>query len=105
LLRVAGQWVKPAEIEEAVLADQRLREAACVVVPDRDGFERLALFVVAAQPGEGKMVAEQRCEQSLPQHSRPKWICEVGELPRTPTGKVQRFKLRELLLAERERDV
>ena len=105
LLRVAGQWVKPAEIEEAVLADQRLKEAACVVVPDRDGFERLALFVVAAQPGEGKVIAEQRCEQSLPQHSRPKWICEVGELPRTPTGKVQRFKLREFLVAERKREV
>jgi len=104
LLRVAGQWVKPAEIEEAVLADGRLREAACVVVPDRDGFERLALFVVAAQPGEGKQVAESRCEQSLPQYSRPKWICEVGELPRTPTGKVQRFRLRELLIAELGRD-
>jgi 3-hydroxybenzoate/4-hydroxybenzoate---CoA ligase len=104
LLRVAGQWVKPAEIEEAVLADTRLREAACVVVPDRDGFERLALFVVAATPGEGKMVAESCCEKSLPQYSRPKWICEVGELPRTPTGKVQRFKLRELLVAELGRE-
>jgi len=100
LLRIAGQWVKPAEVEEAVLADQGLREAACVVVPDRDGFDRLALFVVSARPGEGKAIAETRCEQDLPQYSRPKWICEVGELPRTPTGKVQRFRLRELLLAE-----
>jgi len=100
LLRIAGQWVKPAEVEEAVLIDPRLREAACVVVPDRDGFDRLALFVVAAEAGEGKAIAGTRCEQGLPQHSRPKWICEVGELPRTPTGKVQRFRLRELLLAE-----
>lgn len=100
LLRIAGQWVKPAEVEEAVLADRRLREAACVVVADRDGFDRLALFVVAASPGEGKAVAEARCRQSLPQYSRPKWICEVAELPRTPTGKVQRFRLRERLLAE-----
>ena len=97
LMRVAGQWVKPAEVEEAVLADQRLREAACVVVPDRDGFDRLALFVVAVRPGEGRAIAERCCEQSLPQYSRPKWIREVGELPRTPTGKVQRFRLRELL--------
>lgn len=100
LLRIAGQWVKPGEVEEAVLADPRLRDAACVVVPDRDGFDRLALFVVAAEAGEGKAVAGARCEQGLPQYSRPKWICEVGELPRTPTGKVQRFRLRELLLAE-----
>ncbi len=103
LLRIAGQWVKPMEVEEAVLADAGIREAACVVVPDRDGFERLALFVVAAIPGEGRTLAEARCSQALPQYSRPKWICEVSELPRTPTGKVQRFRLRERLLAELER--
>ena len=100
LLRVAGQWVKPAEVEEAVLADRRLREAACVVVPDNDGFDRLALFVVATEPGEGKALAEARCQETLPQYSRPKWICEVGELPRTPTGKVQRFRLRQALVEE-----
>ncbi|OGA16898.1 MAG: hypothetical protein A3H32_03465 [Betaproteobacteria bacterium RIFCSPLOWO2_02_FULL_63_19] len=100
LLRIAGQWVKPAEVEEVVLADARLREAACVVVPDKDGFDRLALFVVGADPGEAKAIAEARCENGLPQYSRPKWISEVGELPRTPTGKIQRFRLRELLLGQ-----
>ena len=40
------------------------------------------------------------CEQKLPRYKRPKWIRAVAELPRTATGKVQRFKLRELL--ERE---
>ncbi|MBI2315854.1 MAG: AMP-binding protein [Betaproteobacteria bacterium] len=100
LLRVAGQWVKPAEVEEAVLTDLRLREAACAVVPDRDGFERLALFVVPVSPGEGQALAQSRCDQQLPQHSRPKWIRELAELPRTPSGKIQRYKLRELLLAE-----
>jgi benzoate-CoA ligase len=100
LLRIAGQWVKPAEVEEAVLADLRFREAACAVVPDKDGFDRLALFVVPVNPGEGKALAQARCDQKLPQHSRPIWIRELSELPRTPTGKIQRFKLRELLLAE-----
>jgi len=100
LLRIAGQWVKPAEVEEVVLADERLREAACVVVPDRDGFDRLALFVVGASPGEAKAIAENCCENGLPQYSRPKWIAEVDELPRTPTGKIQRFRLREMLLSQ-----
>lgn len=100
LLRIAGQWVKPAEVEEAVLADLRFREAACAVVPDRDGFDRLALFVVPVNPGEGKGLAQARCEQSLPQHSRPKWIRELRELPRTTSGKIQRYKLREMLVAE-----
>jgi len=102
LLRVAGQWVKPAEVEEAVLADGRLREAACVVVPDNDGFDRLALFVVPEERGKGKALAEARCRETLPQYSRPKWICEVDELPRTPTGKVQRFRLRETLATQLE---
>lgn len=100
LLRIAGQWVKPVEVEEAVLADLRFREAACAVVPDRDGFDRLALFVVPVNPGEGKALAQARCDQSLPHHSRPKWIRELPELPRTMSGKIQRYKLRELLLAE-----
>lgn len=100
LMRVAGQWVKPGEIEEAVLADPELLEAACVVVPDRDGFERLALFVVPARSGEGEHRAATRCRDALPQHSRPKWIREIGELPKTSTGKIQRYRLRELLLAD-----
>jgi 3-hydroxybenzoate/4-hydroxybenzoate---CoA ligase len=96
LLKVAGQWVNPREIEEAVLADQRIREAACVVVADRDGFDRLAMFVVGA---DATHVAATRLD-GLPRHSQPKWVREVAELPRTATGKVQRFKLREQLEAE-----
>jgi benzoate-CoA ligase len=96
LLKVAGQWVKPGEIEETVLADARIREAACAVVPDRDGFDRLALFVAGNDPAR---VAAARLDE-LPRHARPKWIREVAELPRTATGKVQRFKLRERLEAE-----
>ena len=40
------------------------------------------------------------CERALPRHKRPKWVRAVPELPRTATGKIQRFKLREIL--ERE---
>jgi len=96
LLKVAGQWVNPREVEEAVLADPRVREAACVVVPDRDGFDRLAMFVVGADAGQ---IAAARLD-GVPRHSQPKWVREIAELPRTATGKIQRFKLRERL--ERE---
>ncbi len=100
LYRVAGQWVKPSEVEEAVLGDGLAREAACVVVPDGDGFERLALFVVSGAATPVLAAAQARCQQALPRHSQPKWIREVAALPRTATGKVQRFVLRERLLAE-----
>jgi benzoate-CoA ligase len=102
LIKVAGQWVKPMVLEEAVLGDARIREAASVVVPDVDGFDRLALFVVGdgLAPGEAARIAASRLAP-LPKYSRPKWIREVAELPRTATGKVQRFRLREGLVAER----
>lgn len=97
LLRVAGQWVKPAEVEEAVLGDAAIRDAACVVVPDPDGFERLALYVVpGGADAEAVAAAQARCDARLPQHARPKWIRTLPDLPRTATGKVQRFRLREL---------
>lgn len=101
LLKVAGQWVRPSEIEDAVSGPSVL-DAACVVVPDQDGFERLALFIVPARPGEGEHAAVGRIAGLLPRHAHPKWIREVPELPRTATGKIQRFLLRKMLLDERQ---
>lgn len=99
LLKVAGQWVKPQEIEDAVLGEH-VREAACVVVADADGFERLALYVVPNHEGSVLALAEEKAREGLPAHSWPKWVRSIDELPRTPTGKVQKFKLKELLQAE-----
>ena len=101
LLKVAGQWVRPGELEEAAALAPGVAEAACVPVLDGDGLQRLALFI-AARPGAARAerAAAAACEQTLPPHKRPKWVRVVAELPRTATGKVQRFKLREIL--ERE---
>jgi benzoate-CoA ligase len=102
LIKVAGQWVRPAELEEAVANEPAIVEAACVVVPDGDGLERLALFVASNGDADAALrTAQQACERSLPRYKRPKWVRVVEQLPRTATGKVQRFKLREIL--ERER--
>ena len=103
LYKVAGQWVKPTAVEEAVLGDAAIRDAACVVVEDRDGFERLALYVVPGADGDAAVAAAQsRCDASLPHHARPKWIRAIDDLPRTATGKVQRFRLREWFAASRD---
>ncbi len=102
LVKIAGQWVQPAEVEEAVA--QLVAEAACVPVADQDRFERLALFIAPrGDPALAVAAATQACEQKLPPHKRPKWIIPVRELPRTPTGKVQRFKLREQLEQDRDK--
>ena len=101
LVKIAGQWVLPAELEEAAAAVAQVAEAACVAVPDAEGLERLALFVIPrGDPGDALRAAKEACEQALPRHKRPKWLRAVDELPRTATGKVQRFRLRELLVLE-----
>jgi benzoate-CoA ligase len=101
LLKVAGQWVQPGELEELAASQSGVSEAACVPVADADGLERLALFVTGTgDPAVAQRAAHEACERLLPRHKRPKWVRAVAELPRTATGKVQRFKLREIL--ERE---
>jgi 3-hydroxybenzoate/4-hydroxybenzoate---CoA ligase len=102
LVKVAGQWVWPAELEQAALAAATVAEAACVPVADGEGLQRLALFVTARGDKDPTHAAAVACE-GLPRHKRPKWIRCVAELPRTATGKVQRYKLREILERELER--
>ncbi|MGQ0654592.1 MAG: AMP-binding protein [Betaproteobacteria bacterium] len=101
LLKIAGQWVHPGELEEVAARSPVVAEAACVPMVDADGLERLALFITAQGNSDAALrAAADACESALPRHKRPKWLRAVAELPRTATGKVQRYKLRELL--ERE---
>src|SRR5439155_13689682 len=93
-VKIAGQWVQPGELEEVAALEAAVAEAACVPVPDTDGLERLALFVTArADPTAAQRAALEACERLLPRHKRPKWVRAVDALPRTATGKMQRFKL------------
>ena len=101
MLKIAGQWVGPGEVEAVLLAVAGIIDVACVPVPDADGFPRLAVFVVTAAPAEAIEAAiAAACVERLPRHKRPRWIRRVAALPRTATGKVQRFRLRERLLGE-----
>lgn len=101
LVKISGQWVQPGELEEAVAGAPGIVDAACVPVVDEEGFDRLALFIAAhGDPGAALAAATRRCEERLPRNKRPQWVRAVADLPRTATGKVQRFLLRELL--ERE---
>jgi benzoate-CoA ligase len=101
MLKIAGQYVQPGEIEQAVSGEPLIAEAACVPVVDADGFDRLALFVAAqGNPAAAVAAAERACEARLPRFKRPKWVRSVAEIPRTATGKVQRYRLRELIARE-----
>ncbi|MBI2993411.1 MAG: benzoate-CoA ligase family protein [Gammaproteobacteria bacterium] len=100
MLKISGQWVSPVEIEECVLCVPDVAEAAVIGREDADGLVRAALFVVPA-PGRPVPELEQAIRTTLLSHLSiykcPRTIRFVSEIPRTRTGKVQRFKLHQLL--------
>lgn len=102
LTKVAGQWVSLPEIEETSMTCGLLDEAAAVLYPDQDGLQRVVLVVVPSQQ-EDKQTLDQAIQHYLEQHlarwKRPKWIVHVTALPRTHTGKIQRYRLKALVEA------
>ena len=98
MLKVGGIWVSPFEVESALAAHPAVLEAAVVGCEDRDGLTKPKAYVVlrdAAGAGP-ELVAELQAfvKSSLAPFKYPRWIEMVGELPKTATGKIQRFKLR-----------
>jgi benzoate-CoA ligase len=98
MLKVSGQWVGPAEIEEAVLKSAKVSEAAVVGFEDGDGFIRLALCLVPRDPAVDRGTLEQELTEALTAelsiYKCPRRFVYLEELPKTATGKLQRFKLR-----------
>jgi benzoate-CoA ligase family protein len=99
LFKVKGQWVSPAEVEEVLLACDELLEAAVVCRLNQEGMNEPVAFVVL-RPGirPGAPVTKRLqayTRQRLPLFKRPTDFVFLDELPRTATGKLQRFKLRE----------
>ncbi len=95
MLRVGGEWVSPAEVEGVLIQYETVLEAAVVGERDADGIMRPIAFVI---PVDGHTVAGDEldgfCRQHLAGYKRPKRFEIVTDLPKTATGKIQRFKLR-----------
>jgi benzoate-CoA ligase family protein len=100
MLKVGGQWVSPTEVESALIAHADVRECAVVGREDRDGLTKPLAFVVLQSGIEGTASCAAQLQEfvttTLAAYKRPRWIEFVAELPKTATGKIQRFKLREL---------
>jgi benzoate-CoA ligase family protein len=95
--KVAGMWVAPADVEAAICAHPEVMDAGVVGLPDEHGLVKAVAFVVAkTTPAPGRLVEAltRLAAQTLPAHQRPRRIEVVPELPRTATGKLQRFVLR-----------
>jgi acyl-coenzyme A synthetase/AMP-(fatty) acid ligase/rubrerythrin len=99
LVKIKGRWVNLVELEELLAAGTPgLLEAASVCVPDQDGVDSVALFFVA-RPGERAQVERVLRERTaaLPPYQRPRGLHSLDILPRTPTGKLLRRRLAEML--------
>jgi benzoate-CoA ligase family protein len=103
LFKCSGMWVSPGEVEDAVARHPAVLEAAVIAEADESGATIAAAYVMV-RPGN---IADQqlrveilaKASETLPRFKQPKRIHFMDQLPRTPTGKVQRFKLRELARA------
>ncbi|MBV8052187.1 MAG: benzoate-CoA ligase family protein, partial [Acidobacteriaceae bacterium] len=100
LFKVNGRWLSPTEVESALIAHPAVREAGVVGREDGAGLTKPAAFIVL---NESFLPNDTLCRElqdwvgkKLSSYKRPQWIEYVPELPKTATGKLQRFKLREL---------
>ena len=99
MLKVGGIWVSPVEVEAALMAHEAVLECAVVGALDDAGLVKPKAFVVRKSGGEQRpdLAAElvTHCRARMAEYKRPRWIEFVNELPKTATGKIQRFRLRD----------
>jgi 3-hydroxybenzoate/4-hydroxybenzoate---CoA ligase len=99
LLKISGQWVSPVEIEDCALATAGILDAAVVGIENSDGLVRLSMFAVPAGRDSGPELAariQERIRSHLSIYKCPRNIRFIAEIPRTATGKIQRFRLRAM---------
>ncbi|MFT3839814.1 MAG: benzoate-CoA ligase family protein [Myxococcaceae bacterium] len=98
MLKVGGIWVSPFEVESALSAHPSILEAAVVGAPDADQLIKPKAFVVL-KPGfnwSDQLGVDLKAfvKDLIAPYKYPRWIEPVSELPKTATGKIQRYKLR-----------
>jgi len=101
MLKVSGVWVSPFEVEEALISHAAVLEAAVVGKQDKDGLTKPKAFVIlqeAARREDPQAVTDAlqaHVKEKIGVWKYPRWIEFTDSLPKTATGKIQRFRLRE----------
>ena len=98
MFKVSGIWVSPFEIEAALGSHEDVLEAAVVSHPDEEGLLKPKAFVVLKDSATGDDLEgrlKEHVKKTVGMWKYPRWIEIVDALPKTATGKIQRFKLRE----------
>jgi benzoate-CoA ligase family protein len=98
MLKVSGIWVSPVEVEATLIKHPAVLEAAVVGQEDRDRLIKPKAFVVLKEPSQASPALAEELKgfvkDKIAPYKYPRWIEFVPELPKTATGKIQRFKLR-----------
>jgi benzoate-CoA ligase family protein len=98
MLKVGGIWCSPFEIEARLVEHPKVLEAAVVGQTDDDGLIKPAAYVVLKDSARGDDALGRElldhCKTGLAPYKYPRWFNFVDDLPKTATGKIQRFKLR-----------
>lgn len=99
MLKAGGIWVSPVEIESVLIDHEAVQECAVVGRDDGDGLSKPFAYVVLKSQvaGSPELAAalQQFVRERLADYKRPRGVAFVADLPKTATGKLQRFKLRE----------
>ncbi|TMR97131.1 benzoate-CoA ligase family protein [Nonomuraea basaltis] len=96
LLKAGGIWVSPTEVEARLLEHPDVAEAAVVGMADEHGLDKPVACVVT----RGEVTAEeliQWCRDGLAAFKRPRQVVFLDQLPKTATGKIQRFRVRQII--------
>ena len=104
MLKCSGVWVSPVEIESVLIEHPAVLEAAVIGKEDRDQLLKPVACVVLREGMSASTQLARELEEfvvaRLPVYKRPRWVEFFPELPKTATGKLQRFKLRQALAKE-----
>lgn len=98
MFKVSGIWISPFEVEQALISHEIVLEAAVVAKQDEEGLDKPCAFVVLNEnisKSEKEEILKEHVKNKVGKWKYPRWINFVNELPKTATGKVQRFKLRQ----------
>ena len=98
MFKVSGQWVSPFEVESALITHSSVVEAAVVPAEDDDGLVKPKAFVVLMEQDKNADLFDAlkiHVQEQIGKWKYPRWVIAVDELPKTATGKIQRFKLRD----------
>ena len=97
MLKVSGIYVSPFEVEATLVKHPAVLEAAVIGTTDTEGLTKTKAFIVL-KPGHTLTEAEVKafCKDHLAPYKYPRHIEFIAELPKTATGKIQRFRLRDL---------